>query len=588
MSATPTWFGPEEQPLFGWLHLPENGQARAAMVLCPAIGTEEMSAYAGMRILAEQLAAQGILALRFDYRCTGNSAGTSGDPGEILGWLDSVKVAIAYIRSCGVSSVGLVGLRMGGTLAGLAASQDDAVAALVLWDPCVSGKSFLREQQALKAAAIGEPPDEGVNLPVGSVEILGAVFDASARADLESLDLGTLERLPAPTLVLLRDNRPIPRGLRPIVSGEHAGVEVGTAAGQSEFVDVVPDDSQLPVETLDAISSWADRVLGGVPVRVTPTVRSVAKFPGEIIERAVQFGPQPLFGIVTELESPTTAGGPTIVLLNAGILHHAGPSRLWVTLARRFAKDGLRVLRFDLNGLGDSYRRPGPMPLVPWRPNHAIDDIRIAVTEVTGSTSDGTPNAVLAGLCSGAYLSIAAGIELGALGVCAINPILSFDPAATTDTPGTEVAVPFNPMILKLRRIKWLAGVSEYRVPPSVWWVLDRLGIQKNPARGLERLMDTGAPTLLLCGETEARPFQRRAKWSMRRLERSGQLRFEILRSIDHTLFGASARERAIRVITAYILSTFPPDGGLAVPPSLGSQAMSQSDSTSPVGGRSA
>ena len=197
MTATPTWFGPEEQPIFGWLHLPENGQARAAMVLCPAIGTEGMSAYAGMRILAEQLAARGVLALRFDYRCTGNSAGDPGDEGEVLGWLDSVKVAIAYVRSCGASRVGLVGLRMGGTLAGYAASQDDAVAALVLWDPCVSGKSFLREQQALKAAAIGEPPDEGVKLPVDSVEILGAVFDASARADLESLDLGTLERLPA-------------------------------------------------------------------------------------------------------------------------------------------------------------------------------------------------------------------------------------------------------------------------------------------------------------------------------------------------------------------------------------------------------
>ena len=237
MSATPTWFGPEEQPLFGWLHLPENGQARAAMVLCPAIGTEEMSAYAGMRILAEQLAAQGILALRFDYRCTGNSAGTSGDPGEILGWLDSVKVAIAYIRSCGVSSVGLVGLRMGGTLAGLAASQDDAVAALVLWDPCVSGKSFLREQQALKAAAIGEPPDEGVKLPVGSVEILGSRLRRQCAGGFG------IARPRNPRTTPGADARPSPRQSVRFREGSGRSSRVSTPASRSARQPVSPSSS---------------------------------------------------------------------------------------------------------------------------------------------------------------------------------------------------------------------------------------------------------------------------------------------------------------------------------------------------------
>ncbi len=62
-----------------------------------------------------------------------------------------------------------------------------------------------------------------------------------------------------------------------------------------------------------------------------------------------------MVGVITE---PRPAGGgagePAYILLNAGLVHRVGPSRLYVKLARRLAAQGVTVLRFDHSGIGDS------------------------------------------------------------------------------------------------------------------------------------------------------------------------------------------------------------------------------------------
>jgi hypothetical protein len=81
-------------------------------------------------------------------------------------------------------------------------------------------------------------------------------------------------------------------------------------------------------------------------------------------EHFVTFGPgKSLSGILTE-PAVATALRPAVLLLNAGLLHHVGPNRLYVTLARRLAAAGLPVLRFDYSGLGESEPRRDETPLV--------------------------------------------------------------------------------------------------------------------------------------------------------------------------------------------------------------------------------
>lgn len=113
-------------------------------------------------------------------------------------------------------------------------------------------------------------------------------------------------------------------------------------------------------------------------------------------EKPVRFGrTQSLIGILC---SPTTASrGPTIVFVNAGIIHRVGPNRLYVNLARTLAASGFRSLRFDLGGIGDSAtsreERGSVLDLVE-------RDLRDAVDLASRESPDG--RVVLIGLCSGA------------------------------------------------------------------------------------------------------------------------------------------------------------------------------------------
>ena len=95
-----------------------------------------------------------------------------------------------------------------------------------------------------------------------------------------------------------------------------------------------------------------------------------------------------------------------------------------MTLSRLWAAQGLRSLRCDLSGLGDSPARPG-QPVDQWFPPEALED----VLEIAAAVSPADPSdVVLIGLCSGGYHAIEGALVLGAAGVCGINPVLPHKP----------------------------------------------------------------------------------------------------------------------------------------------------------------
>lgn len=118
-------------------------------------------------------------------------------------------------------------------------------------------------------------------------------------------------------------------------------------------------------------------------------------------ERAIKLGKTaPLAGVLAEPNQLTAvAGRPAVVILNSGILHHAGASRLHVQVARALADEGYFVLRFDFSGIGDSEARRDTLSFA----ESAVAETREAMdwlTEKKGATSF-----VLAGLCSGADMA---------------------------------------------------------------------------------------------------------------------------------------------------------------------------------------
>lgn len=114
-------------------------------------------------------------------------------------------------------------------------------------------------------------------------------------------------------------------------------------------------------------------------------------------ERALQFGDAAtLVGVLTEPDPDLPGERPAVLLLNAGILHRVGPSRMNVRIARALARDGFPSLRFDFSGIGDSPSRPDRLPFE----ESSVKEIRAAMDHMQEERN--VDRFVLLGLCSGA------------------------------------------------------------------------------------------------------------------------------------------------------------------------------------------
>ena len=571
MPTTALWFGPPERPLFGRIYVPDSSTARTAVVLCPPLGLERTCAARTYRVLAEGLKAEGFAVLCVDYEGTGDSSGSSDDPGRLNAWSASVLAGIDLMRSSGAQSISAVGMRLGATLVASLAHQSD-LDALVLWDPCASGRSYLREQQTLRSVHLGDrplrfaPPStadvSGIQASEpGAVEVLGELHAAETVKELTLLSLedakGDLARR---VLVLARPERPPHRSVVDRLSMPH--VEWGAATGQEDLVGVQPGMAKVPEATVGVITQWLTRTLKKEESAFsTPECKRAVierSSDDELVEEILHLGPHGLFGILTLPRLPRST--VTTVILNAGTTDHVGPGRLWTHLARRWAHAGLPVLRVDLSGLGDSPVRPGQETEVMYPPE-VFDDIQ----DIAAAISPDDPSAiVLVGLCSGAYHAIEGGISKGARGVCLLNPVIPRNPlnqpnrilSPRAPDPRRRATAARKPWVRKLPAHDRLAELAE-RLPGAAWWLFDRIGVELPPARALERLVEHGVDTFVVCGEVEARRILRGEGAVLRRLRRTGRFRLEIVPGIDHELFQRAARNLVEPMLTGYLVEHF-------------------------------
>lgn len=104
-----------------------------------------------------------------------------------------------------------------------------------------------------------------------------------------------------------------------------------------------------------------------------------------------------LLGVLSDPESQSSPKESIgILFLNAGVLHHVGPNRLWVDMGRLFAEQGFVSLRFDLAGFGDSLNRRTQQSYE----QRSILDIQEAMDFL--DAKKGIKKFVLIGFCSGA------------------------------------------------------------------------------------------------------------------------------------------------------------------------------------------
>jgi len=151
---TPLVFGPPARQLMGIFHRPDAA-ARMAVLICPPFGHEQIRVQRFQRVLADRLARAGIAVLRFDYFGTGDSPGDDTD-GELDGWRGDIHAAHDELRRlAGAPSIVWLGMRLGATLALMAARTGRShPVRLVLWDPVVDGPAYLDQLRAAHVDAL--------------------------------------------------------------------------------------------------------------------------------------------------------------------------------------------------------------------------------------------------------------------------------------------------------------------------------------------------------------------------------------------------------------------------------------------------
>lgn len=145
ISEKPFFFRNDGQ-LFGVLHRPRPEIASPqGFVFCHPCFEEKLWAHRVYVGMARELAQRGYPVLRFDYMGHGDSDGDF-ELATVGTRLADIGCAVQTLRNeTGVAQVGLLGLRLGATLAAISANSLAGISRLVLWDPIVDGAAYMQE-----------------------------------------------------------------------------------------------------------------------------------------------------------------------------------------------------------------------------------------------------------------------------------------------------------------------------------------------------------------------------------------------------------------------------------------------------------
>jgi pimeloyl-ACP methyl ester carboxylesterase len=222
-------------------------------VLCSASTFEAVRSHWAFRRIADGVAKSGRSALRFDYRGEGDSHGDVADR-SLAGWVDDVVTAgKEMLDHSGVTSLSLLGCRLGAVAATLAAGRLP-VKRIVLWDPAVVGKDYLDQLRRLDRARLQnwKSRKPSTVTPDGE-EFLGQTLERRAIDEIERVDLNDAA-IPIGVDVRVVLGSPCDSALRFVENLKRRGVDANATgfnepAGWGDYR--LLERQVLPARTLD-------------------------------------------------------------------------------------------------------------------------------------------------------------------------------------------------------------------------------------------------------------------------------------------------------------------------------------------------
>lgn len=184
----------EGQKIFGILHRPKNAIKKSpAILFCHGFAGQKTGRYRLYVSLAEELAKNGIIVLRIDFRGCGDSEGEfsetcfSGEVSDALKGLNFLK----DLNEVDQNRIGIYGRSLGGAVALVAAKEFQFIKSVALWAPMFSPDSWQEKWDSFNKDRLTLEEKQELMViegqPIG-FQFLKELFDLRLHDDLQSLN----------------------------------------------------------------------------------------------------------------------------------------------------------------------------------------------------------------------------------------------------------------------------------------------------------------------------------------------------------------------------------------------------------------
>lgn len=520
----PLWFDVNGQSIAGILHSP-NVHSRYGVVICSPIGYEFWCSYQSLHTLAVDLAGIGCHVLRFDYYGTGDSDGSYQDSDILAKWDACLESASNVLKNMGVSELCFVGLRFGATLA-MRNSEKCGVSNLILWDPVISGRRFVKE---LKLFSISSPSnDEGSE----ELQVAGSIYSQETIKQISEIDLLKLSHTHIKQLSLIdRDDRPASEKYFDTLSTFN--VNRTLMQGTAGMLDVPTEFGVVPKNIIGEIcnivnQSFLANKINTLPVpsndsKLLASKKSTIHWENQSIEEEfVSIGSNRLFGIIGQ---PTTNPSldKIVIFLNSGTEHHLGPGRVWVEYSRSLNVAGFSTMRADFNGIGESRIRGDDRRMQPYDESQNQD----ILDYIAFCQKRGYKKIALVGLCASSWIALFFAETTKVDGIIAINPQIYY-----------KRGEPMPVVVADFRKDTDIEKVEAFWNKFHLWTLLEIMGIRPKSSRLLIKLSQLKTKTLLIFGENDPGVVYLRTRigYRIKQLSKTGFFSLLEVAGMDHPM----------------------------------------------------
>ena len=247
----PFYFGESAAPIYGVSHEPQGDQYRTSSILiCNSVGHEYIRSHGCLRQLADLLSRQGYYVLRFDYRGSGDSAG-SFEALDLANCCEDVEMASEELKALsGQQRVITIGVRVGAMISALSARNTKFVKQ-IMWDPVLIGADFVNNLKQLQMELLSSnyyylkprsKADSGAN------EFLGYRYGENFISDLSAADLFNSDRLSCPVDIISSRNDDVTEKFANHVQGR---VSSNVVKDMVNWRDLLSIESALTVNNIN-------------------------------------------------------------------------------------------------------------------------------------------------------------------------------------------------------------------------------------------------------------------------------------------------------------------------------------------------